>query len=58
MVSCMLMVLLWSFTAVALFIPSGVFNTAQFVYGTFTAVEASGRPADQQLAGGGYDGVA
>jgi len=54
----MLMVLLWSFTAVALFIPSGVFNTAQFVYGTFTAVEASGRPADQQLAGGGYDGVA
>jgi len=35
MVSCMLMVLLWSFTAVALFIPSGVVSTAQFVYGTF-----------------------
>jgi len=40
MSSAMLMTLLWTFTAVALFIPSGIFNTGQFVYGTFALFAA------------------
>jgi len=39
-ISCMLMVMLWFFTAIALWIPSEVFNTGQLVYGTFALFAA------------------